>query len=74
MFLAPPSLEEAQRRLDVRDTETETELRLRADAAATEMAATATADYVVVNRTGELESTARRVAEIIARESGRRHD
>ena len=68
IFLAPPSLEEAQRRLDVRDTETEAELRLRAETAAAEMAATADADYVLVNRTGELEATARRVGEIIAHE------
>jgi guanylate kinase len=69
IFLAPPSLEEAQRRLDERDTETEEEQRTRALAAEAEMDAARDADYIVVNRTGQLEATARRVREIIESES-----
>jgi guanylate kinase len=72
IFLAPPSLEEAQRRLDGRDTESGEEMRLRSETAAGEMAAMSDADYVVVNPTGELEATARRVVEIIDMERRKR--
>ena len=65
ILLAPPSLEEAARRLDDRHTDTADEQLLRRGLAATEMAGLADADYIVVNRTGELEATARRVLEII---------
>lgn len=68
IFLAPPSLQEAQRRLDARDTEMDEEVRLRIEEAEREMAAARDVDYIVVNRTGELEATARRVWEIIERE------
>jgi guanylate kinase len=71
IFLAPPSLEEAQRRLDERDTETEDDLRVRAQAARWEMESMADVDYIVVNRTGQLEAAARRVREIIEIESKR---
>lgn len=73
IFLAPPSLEEAQRRLDARETETQDQLRIRREVAAAEMSAAAGVDYVVVNRTGELQATARRVLEIIAQEKAARH-
>jgi guanylate kinase len=72
IFLAPPSLEEAHRRLDARDTETEEEQRVRARAAEAEMTAAGQADYIVVNRTGQLEATARRVREIIENETAGR--
>jgi guanylate kinase len=65
IFLAPPSLKEAERRLDERDTETEGELRLRIETAESEMESMRGADYVVVNRTGELQATAARVRDII---------
>jgi guanylate kinase len=65
IFLTPPSIEEAGRRLGARDTEAADDLRLRRDAAGAEMATATSADYVVPNRTGELESTALRVREII---------
>jgi guanylate kinase len=71
IFLAPPSLDEAQRRLDARETESEAQMQVRRETAAAEMAAGAQADYVVVNRTGQLEATARRVKEIIEREKAK---
>jgi guanylate kinase len=71
IFLAAPSLDEAQRRLDERETESEAQLKVRRDTAAAEMAAGAQADYVVVNRTGQLEATARRVKEIIEQEKAK---
>jgi guanylate kinase len=72
IFVAPPSMEEAQRRMEGRDTESEAERRLRRDTAAMEMAAAKDFDYVVVNETGRLEATARRIVEIIAAEKARR--
>ena len=72
IFIAPPSLDEAQRRLQERATEGETDQRLRLDTAAKEMAAAKDFDHVVVNETGRLEETARRVLAIIAAEKRRR--
>jgi len=69
IFLAPPSLEEALRRLDARETDSPADLRLRRDTALSEMEAARTADHVVVNRTGELEATAREVREIMEAEA-----
>lgn len=70
IFLAPPTLEEAERRLDARDTESQADLRLRREMAAAEMDAMKAADFVVVNRTGQLEAAARRVREIIDGKAG----
>jgi guanylate kinase len=72
IFVAPPSLAEAQRRLESRHTESEAEQRLRLETAETEMDAAREFDHVVVNETGQLEQTARRIVEIIAAEKGRR--
>jgi guanylate kinase len=72
IFIAPPSQDEAQRRLEERDTEPEAERQARLAAAEAEMEAAKDFDYVVVNATGELEKTARRVVEIIAEEKARR--
>jgi guanylate kinase len=71
IFLAPPSLEESARRLEERDTESESQRRVRRQTAEAEVLAIESADYVVVNRTGQLEATALRVREIIDAERGR---
>ena len=65
IFIASPSLEEEQRRLESRATETEEERRLRLATAAQETEAAASFDHVIVNETGKLEATARRVVEVI---------
>ncbi len=72
IFIAPPSLEEMERRLGERETETEEEMRRRLDAATGDMAAASRFDHVVVNETGKLEETARQVVQIIAEEKRRR--
>lgn len=73
IFIAPPSLEEAQRRLLGRETDSERDVRIRVDTAAAEMEAAKDFDYVVVNETGQLEAAVRRVFEIIAAEKARRN-
>jgi guanylate kinase len=72
IFIAPPSVQEAQRRLEARQTDSAEATRIRVATAATEMAAAPDFDYVVVNETGKLEETVRRVVEIIAAEKARR--
>lgn len=49
IFLAPPSLEELERRLVGRHTETDEKLRLRLEGARTELRAIPEYDYLVVN-------------------------
>src|SRR4051812_25415292 len=72
IFIAPPSLEEAQRRLLGRETDSAPDVQLRVDTAASEMEAAKDFDYVVVNETGQLEAAVRRVFEIIASEKAKR--
>lgn len=72
IFIAAPSLEEARRRLVERDTEPEAERTLRNETATLELEAAKDFDHVVVNETGKLEETARRVVAIIAEEKRRR--
>ncbi|HLF71414.1 MAG TPA: guanylate kinase [Dehalococcoidia bacterium] len=72
IFIAPPSLEEAQRRLASRHTDTDEEQRLRVATAAAEMEASKSFDYIVVNETNGLDRAARRVFEIMADEKKRR--
>jgi guanylate kinase len=66
IFIAPPSLEEALRRLRGRDSESAAQVDLRASVAPHEMAAAANFDHVVVNETGKAEAAARQVVELIA--------
>lgn len=73
IFIAPPSLEEAQKRLQGRDENTTDNVQLRVDTAASEMEAAGDFDYVVVNETGRLESAVRRIFEIIAAEKAARN-
>jgi guanylate kinase len=72
IFVAAPTMEEAQRRLVKRDTESEEEQRLRSETAALEVEASRYFDHVVVNETERLGETARQVVEIIAEEKRRR--
>jgi guanylate kinase len=72
IFIAPPSTEEGERRLDERATESPEERRLRVETAKSEMAEASSFDYIVENETGKLAETARRVVEIIAAEKAKR--
>jgi guanylate kinase len=72
IFIAPPSAEETRRRLEERATDSEADRRLRAETAARELAAAKDFDHIVVNETGRLAETARRIIEIIAAEKARR--
>jgi guanylate kinase len=72
IFIAPPSVEETARRMRERDADPEEEQRRRRETASREMEAAAEFDHVIVNETGRLEETARRVLEILAREKRRR--
>ena len=68
IFVIPPSLEALFARLRTRATETADELELRQANAAVELARQEDYDHVVVNETGEVETTATRIEEIIADE------
>ena len=72
IFVIPPSLETLFSRLLARATETADELELRQRNAAIELARQDDYDHVVVNETGQVETTAARIEEIIAEEH-RRH-
>ena len=72
IFVVPPSLEALFQRLRARATETADQLELRQRNAALEIARQRDYDHVVTNETGQVERTAERIDEIIAREH-RRH-
>ena len=72
IFIAPPSVEETARRMRDRGLDTEEEQARRREIAQREMEAARDFDHVVVNATGKLAETARRVWEIIAAEKRRR--
>ncbi len=71
IFVAPPSLEELERRLRSRDTESAEETALRVETSRQEMRDAAWFDAVVVNETGGLEDAARKVMAIIEQERQR---
>ena len=71
IFVIPPSLETLFSRLRTRATETADQLELRQRNAAIELARQDDYDHVVVNETGQVESTAARIDEIIAEEHRR---
>ena len=71
IFVAPPSLEELERRLRSRDTESPEETALRVEMSRREMRDAAWFDAVVVNETGGLEDAAREVMAVIERERQR---
>jgi guanylate kinase len=72
IFIAPPSLEEAARRLTDRDTDSEEQRQIREQMAKDELAASEDFDEVVINETGKVEDTAKQVADLIAAEKRRR--
>ncbi|MBM3940323.1 MAG: guanylate kinase [SAR202 cluster bacterium] len=68
IFLAPPSMEELERRLRSRKTEDDEQLRLRMQTAALEMQQARCFDYVIENETGAIDDTVARVIEAMERE------
>ena len=71
IFVAPPSLEELERRLRTRDTESAEETALRVEMSRQEMRDAAWFDAVVVNETDALDSAAEEVMAVIERERQR---
>lgn len=71
IFVAPPSLEELERRLRSRDTESAEETALRVETSRQEMRDAAWFDAVVVNETGGLEDAAQETIAVIERERKR---
>ena len=71
IFIAPPSLEELERRLRDRGTETAANVAVRVETARREMRDAAWFDAVVVNETGGIEAAARQIVRVIERERGR---
>lgn len=74
IFLVPPSLEDLFGRLQARATESADELDVRQRNAALELARQEDYDHVVVNETGQIERTARRIHEIILDEKAAHPD
>ena len=74
IFLVPPSLEDLFGRLQARATESADELDIRQRNAALELARQSDYDHVVVNETGQIERTARRIHEIILAEKAANPD
>ena len=72
IFIAPPSIEESARRVHDRGTDTKEEQARRREVAEREMETASQFDHIMVNETGRLEATARRVWELIAAEKKRR--
>ena len=68
VFIAPPSPEELEARLRRRHTEDSEALNRRLQAATKEMEYLSIFDYVVVNETGRLKETVRRIQAIITAE------
>ena len=68
IFLAPPDMEELERRLRTRKSETESDLEQRIQTAFSEMASQSEFDHVVVNHTNSLEVTVRNIEQIIDHE------
>lgn len=71
IFVAPPSLEELERRLRSRDTESAEETALRVETSRQEMRDAAWFDAVIVNETGGLETAAQETIAVIERERKR---
>ncbi len=71
IFLAPPDEEELSRRLVSRKTESSEDLSLRSETAAQEMRESASFDYVVVNRRGQLDAAVEEIEAIVDRERRR---
>jgi guanylate kinase len=65
IFVVPPSLEALEARLVGRSTESPEDLERRRRDAAYELARQGDYDHVVVNETGQIDSTAERIDAII---------
>lgn len=74
VFLVPPSMEALFQRLRSRATETADELEIRQRNAAIELARQGDYDRVVVNETGQVESTAAEIEAILTQEKRRSGD
>ena len=74
IFLVPPSLEDLFGRLQTRATESADELDVRQRNAALEIARQDDYDHVVVNETGGIDRTARRIHDIILSEKAAHPD
>ncbi len=74
VFLVPPSLEDLFQRLQARATESADALDIRQRNAALELGRSEDYDHVVVNETGQIARTARRIHEIILTEKAAHPD
>ena len=72
IFLAPPDLQELERRLRQRKSETAGDLQRRVETARLEMQCKPEFDHVVVNHSGRLDETVAAIEEIIAEEKRKR--
>jgi guanylate kinase len=72
VFISPPSLAEAERWMGKRAGDEAENARVRLDSAPAEMEAAKDFDHIVVNKTGRIEDTARRVLDIVVEEKRRR--
>jgi guanylate kinase len=72
IFVSPGSVEEAVRRMKARDLDTAEQQKRRTDIASSELEQAKDFDYVVLNRTGQLQEAALEVARIIAAEKKQR--
>ena len=71
IFLAPPSMEELERRLRERKTDTDTDLKRRTATAWQEMKRQVEFNHVVVNHKGHLQETVGAIETIIAQEKAK---
>ncbi len=71
VFLAPPSIEEQEKRLKQRRTESAADLKLRLETFREEMKSLPLFDYIVVNRQGELALAVSQIKSIVAAEKCR---
>jgi len=72
IFVAPPDLQELERRLRQRKSETVGDLQRRVETARLEMRCKLEFDHVVVNHSGRLDETVAAIEEIIAEEKRKR--
>ena len=71
VFIAPPSMDELERRLAGRKTESEADLKLRLETAQQEMEAQAWFDHVVVSRTNRIDEAIAEIRSIVEAEQSR---
>ncbi|MDY6911765.1 MAG: guanylate kinase [Chloroflexota bacterium] len=71
IFIAPPSMEELQRRLIERKTETGVDLELRLHTAREEMENISSFDHVVISHSNEIDRAIKDIESVIAKEKNR---